>query len=187
MAFNDSVVEYLKKTPTIQTVVLSSVFKQYMTSADFHNLISTDIGFREEPGTVEAALQGLGRTAKAVRDLGKTVVVIAPPPAMDWDAGRCAERILRGLPTLGPDADCVTKDANYQRKRVNVLSFLRQLHDRSDVAVISFDDVLRSGNGYMPTMDGEILFIANGHLSYHGSVILAERMHLGERIRSLSK
>ncbi len=187
MAFNDSVVDYLKKMPSIQTVVLSSVFKQYMTSADFHNLISTGVGFREEPGTVEAAVQGLARTVKAVRALGKTVVVIAPPPAMDWDAGRCAERLLRGMPTIGADADCITKDMDYQRKRVNVLDFLQQLPSRVGVEVISFDDVLRSGNGYTPTINGQILFIANGHLSYQGSEILAQRMHLGEKIMNLAK
>ena len=187
MAFNDSVLDYLKNTPSIRTVVLSSVFKQYMTPADFHNLVRSDGGLQEKDGTIEIALQGMGRTVAALRTLGKTVVVIAPPPAMDWDAGRCAERLLRDMPTLGADADCVTKDVDYVRKRANVLNFLHQLPERIGVEVISFDDVLRSGNGYIPIMEGQILFIANGHLSHHGSEILAKRMNLGEQINSLSK
>ena len=187
MAFNDSVLDYLQKTPSIQTVVLSSMIKQYMTPEVFHNLVRTGDGLQEEEGTIETALQGMGRTVSLVRAIGKKVVVIAPPPAMDWDAGRCVERIQRGLPTLGPDADCATKDVDYQKKRAHVLSFLHQLPDRFDVQVISFDDVLRSGIGYVPTMDDKILFISNGHLSYQGAEILAHRMHLGERIRSSAR
>lgn len=187
MAFNDSVLDYLTKTPTIQTVVLSSVFKQYMTPADFRSLVRTDAGFHEEDGRIESALQGLVRTVTAVHALGKKVVVIAPPPAMDWDAGRCAERILRGLPTLGANADCVTKDVDYQRKRGNVLTFLGQLPGRAAVDVISFDEVLRKGNGYMPIVDDKILFISNGHLSYQGSEYLAQKIQLGKKIRLYSK
>jgi hypothetical protein len=185
--FNDSVLEYLKKTPSIETVVLSSVFKQYMTTADFRNLVRTDVGLREETGNSDAALLGLGRTVKAVRDLGKKVVVIAPPPAMDWDAGRCAERLLRSMPSLGPDSDCVTKDSDYQSKRNNVITFLNKLPSQLGVEVISFDEILRSGSGYIPTIDGEILFITNGHISYRGAEILANKMRLGEKIINLAK
>jgi hypothetical protein len=187
MAFNDSVVDYLKKTPSIQTVVLSSVFKQYMTTADFHNLVRTDSGLLEKPGTVDAALEGVGRTVNAIRDLGKRVVVVAPPPAMDWDAGRCAERLLRGMPTLGNDADCVTKDIDYREKRKNVLSFLQKLPDKINVSVIFFDDVLRLGDGYEPLHDDEIIFISNGHLSHRGSEILAKKIQLGDQIFRLAR
>jgi hypothetical protein len=187
MAFNDSVLDYLEKTPSIRTVVLSSVFKQYMTPADFHALVRTGGGLQEEDGTIEIALQGLGRTVESVRALGKTVVVIAPPPAMDWDAGRCAERILRGMPALGSDGDCVTKDVDYQRKRENVLTFLRQLPDQMGVEVIMFDEALRAGTGYMPMAEDKILYIANGHLSYEGSEYLAHKMQLRERIQRAAK
>jgi hypothetical protein len=106
---------------------------------------------------------------------------------MDWDAGRCAERLLRGMPILGADSDCITKDLEYQKKRIDVLSFLNRLPDRLDIGVISFDNVLRAGNGYAPIIDGEILFIANGHISYRGSEVLAKRMELYEKINILAK
>jgi len=101
---------------------------------------------------------------------------------MDWDAGRCAERLLRGLPIAGHDRDCKTKDADYQVKRANVLAFLARLRQEADVEVITFDEVLRDGTGYRPVADGHILYIANGHLSYDGSVYLAHQMRMGELI-----
>lgn len=184
MTFNDSVVEYLKKTPSIQTVVLSSVFKQYMTPEDFHILRLTDNGFQESGGSVEAALEGLGRTVKAVRDLGKTVVVIAPPPAMDWDAGRCAERLIRSMPIYGSDADCTIKDDEYKKKRANVLHFLDEVENRIGVDVILFDSYLRAGDRYNTVINGEVIYISNGHLSYRGSELLAKELKIGDGLQN---
>lgn len=187
MGFNDSVVEYLKKTPSIQTVVLSSVFKQYMTPEDFHNLRRTDNGLQESAGSVEAALEGLGRTVKAVRDLGKTVVVIAPPPAMDWDAGRCAERLLRKMDILGSDADCKIKDGDYQKKRENVISFLQKTPMLMNVEVISFDEALKFDDGYRSIINNEVIYISNGHLSYGGAELLSKQMRIGDLINNMAK
>jgi hypothetical protein len=187
MGFNDSVVEYLKKTPSIQTVVLSSVFKQYMTPEDFNNLRRTDNGLQESAGSVEAALEGLGRTVKAGRDLGKTVVVIAPPPAMDWDAGRCAERLLRKMVVLGSDADCTIKDGDYQKKRESVISFLQKTPALLDLGVISFDEALKVNGGYRSVIDNEVIYISNGHLSYGGAELLSRQMGIGELIKNIAK
>jgi peptidoglycan/LPS O-acetylase OafA/YrhL len=182
LSFNEEVLAQLKSDTKIKTVVLSSVFKQYMTPGDFHTLQRTSVGLTEHSGGVDSALAAIQRTITAIRALGKRVVVVAPPPAMDWDAGRCAERLLRGLPIAGHDRDCKTKDADYQVKRANVLAFLARLRQEADVEVITFDEVLRDGTGYRPVADGHILYIANGHLSYDGSVYLAHQMRMGELI-----
>lgn len=187
LSFNDSVLEYLKKTTSIQTVVLSSVFIQYVTPQNFHHLHRTEIGLMEEPGTVEEALLGVERTVKAVRDLGKTVVIIAPPPAMDWDAGRCAERLIRNKPIFGADADCTIKNDDYQKKRANVLYLLNEIKNRIGVDVISFDDYLRADEAYKTIINNQVVYISNGHLSYGGSEILAKELKVGDLIESLAK
>ncbi|WP_293881936.1 acyltransferase family protein [Sphingomonas sp.] len=180
--FTQSVIKYLKDTPTIRTVVLSSVFKQYMTASDFHVLVHGIDGDHETPGGPAVALNGTRATVQAIRALGRKVVVVAPPPALDWDAGLCAERRLRGLPTFGPHRSCAIPDGEYRTKRALVLGFLAKLHADPGVDVIMFDDILRRGTEY-PTIDnGNIMYIANGHLSYKGSVTLAERMQMGRLI-----
>jgi hypothetical protein len=176
--------DYLERTPSINTVILSSVFKQYMTPEDFHVLSRTDGILREEQGRIEIALIGMDRTVRSLQALGKNVVVIAPPPAMDWDAGRCAERIMRHMITLGPDSDCVVSESEYQKKRATVLSFLRQLADRNDAKIIMLDEALRSGEDYLPIEDGKIIYIANGHLSYAGSEYVARKIHIREQVMS---
>lgn len=187
LEFNDSVLSYLRETPSIRTVVLSSVFKQYVTAENFGSLLRTASGLQEQDGSSEIALHGLAKTIEAVRSLGKNVVVVGPPPAMDWDAGRCAERLMTGMVTLGADADCATKDAEYKQKRSSVLSFLKRLPEQLGVEVIMFDDILREGSGFMAIAQGKVLFITNGHLSYEGSEYLANKLQLRHAILKAAK
>lgn len=182
--FNASVLEYARSTPTIKTVILSSVFKQYMTPNEMHVLVRTNGIDAEQKGSIAIALRGIENSVRSLRQAGKKVVVIAPPPAMDWDAGLCAERKLRGLPTFGPNATCSIPDAQYQAKRAHVLAFLGQLKTRLGVHVIMFDDTLREGDAYSTTQDGQINYIANGHLSYEGSIALAKKMKLWDQIEA---
>jgi peptidoglycan/LPS O-acetylase OafA/YrhL len=182
LTYNREVIDFIAKTPSIQTVVLSSVFKQYMTEGETHLLVRTPEGDREVPSGVEPALEGIGRTIDAIHTLGRKVVVIAPPPAMDWDAGLCTERRLRGLPTFGSHADCAIPDAAYKAKRANVLRFLSAIPKRTGVEVIMFDPWLQQGDRYPVYPTGKIWYIANGHLSYTGSIDLAQKMKLGELI-----
>jgi peptidoglycan/LPS O-acetylase OafA/YrhL len=185
--YNREVIDFVANSPSIRTVVLSSVFKQYMTEGETHLLVRTPEGDREVPGGVEPALAGIGKTIEALHKLGRMVVVIAPPPAMDWDAGLCTERRLRGLPTFGPHADCAIPNAAYQAKRANVLHFLSEIPKRTGVEVIMFDPWLRRGDRYPVYPTNRIWYIANGHLSYTGSIDLAQKMKLGELIDKKSR
>jgi peptidoglycan/LPS O-acetylase OafA/YrhL len=185
--YNQDVIDYLRTTPSVKTVVLSSVFKQYMTASDFHLLKRDATGDREIAGGIEPALAAIGATINSVRAMGRKVVVIAPPPALDWDAGMCSERRLRGLPTLGPHADCAISDAAYQSKRRLVLAFMKDVTRRHCSDVIMFDDYLRKGDRYETLPGKDIWYIANGHLSYQGSIDLARKMDLVTRARDQAR
>jgi peptidoglycan/LPS O-acetylase OafA/YrhL len=176
--YNQEVVEFLRKTPSIKIVVLSSVFKQYMTASEFHLLARNANAESEIDGGIAPAIAAINTTIKVVRAMGKKVVIIAPPPALDWDAGMCSERRLRGLLSLGDHTDCIIDDKAYQEKRALVLQFLKRITSELETNVIMFDDVLRQGDGYQTANDGTIWYIANGHLSYQGSKDLAYKMDL---------
>jgi peptidoglycan/LPS O-acetylase OafA/YrhL len=182
--FNASVLEYARNTKSIKTVVLSSVFKQYMTPNELHVMQRLPNGDVEGPGGVSVAIRGISTTVHALRQMGKRVVVIAPPPALDWDAGLCAERKQRKLVTFGPFASCNIPDADYKKKRQFVLAFLAKLPKTIGVNVIMFDDTLRKGSEYSTMQNNSINYIANGHLSYEGSIMLARRMRIWELIET---
>jgi len=182
LAYNNDVLAFVRDTPSIRTVAVASVFKQYLTPAEFHLMRGDPTTEREQAGSEAAAIAGLGNTIRAIRAMGRRVVVIAPPPALDWDAGLCAERLLRGLPTFGHYADCAVPDREYHAYRAPVLHFLQRVRTQLDVDVIMLDDALRVGAGYPAIADGRIVYIANGHLSYWGSEYVARRMQLARQI-----
>ncbi|MDB5694324.1 MAG: acyltransferase 3 [Alphaproteobacteria bacterium] len=187
LSFNDDVLDYIRRHPSIRTVVLASMTHTYVDAYDGHVIERLPGGVVSRPASVEAGLSGIARTVTALRAMGRKVVYVAPPPALEWDAGLCAERRLRGLPTFGANRDCAIRDVDYRRKRADVLDLLRRLPSAVGLNVIRFDDVMRRGDRY-PTLDnGRILYIANGHLSYIGSELLARRMHIVDRIHAESR
>lgn len=185
--YNNDVLAYLRANPSIRTVAVASVFKQYLTPELFHVTVGTPAANREQPSSEDIAIAGLGNTVRAIRAMGRRVVVIAPPPALDWDAGLCAERRLRGLPTYGKYADCSVPDDEYKALRAPVLRFMQRAERDLGVDVLMLDDALRVGNGYAASAEGRIVYIANGHLSYWGSEYVARRMQLGRLIEQRAR
>lgn len=187
IAFNDSVFEYLKSNSHITTVVLSTLIKNYTSPNVFHTFVrSEDHSFFTSKSS-DIALGALVRTIALIRAAGKRVVLIAPPPALDWDAGRCVERQFRELPTFGSNENCIIDYSEYIYMRSNVLKFLNSLKAEASVNIIYFDDVLRVNKGFTPILNNELLYISNGHLSRRGSEILAAKLHLGKLVEEYAK
>ena len=185
--FNKSVLEYLKKAPSVKIVVLSSPFGQYLDSTGAQILDSTSEGFVERGATVEVALEGLKKTVNEVRSLGKRIVVVAPPPAADFNIGLCLERLTTRKLTLGQFADCRVPVQVYHGQYRCVLEFLDRIPHHSGVAVIRFDTFL-CGSQYCKTLDDDVLLYRDsGHLTYAGSRALAKKMGLTDLVRMTAR
>ncbi len=117
-------------------------------------------------------------TVRKIRSLGKKVVIVAPPPAMDFDAGRCIERKLRGLPSFGVYRECMPERSEVDIKRADVHNFLNGFGISNDVSIIRFDDALTVDGKIRTAVDGQNIFIANAHLSYFGSIYLSKKLNL---------
>jgi peptidoglycan/LPS O-acetylase OafA/YrhL len=185
--FNASVIEYLRNAPSVNFVVLSSLLEQYLDSIQATLLDRTKGGFAERPATAEAALEGLRRTANAVRSLGKRVVVIAPPPSAGFDIGICLERLVTNKVSLGRLADCTVPITLYHKQFTDVLRFLDELPRQADIPVISFDNYL-CGHDFCKTFDdNKFIYRDKGHLSYDGSEFLAKEMRLPYLVRMTAR
>lgn len=68
-------------------------------------------------------------------------------------------------------------------------AFLNAIAVRADVAVIDPTPALcNAATNHCPTeIDGRIIYRDAGHLSYEGSVVLAQRMHLDSEVRRLAR
>ena len=186
--FNESVIDYLKEAESIETIVLSSTFSQFL--GEDRRLLVRDGGdnaWRTERGGLEPAVRGLKRTVDAVRAMGRRVVVVAPPPGNGQDSSRCLERLERDLPMLGAVSGCaITKDS-YRKRRGKVLELLAALPQRAGVDVISFDSYLCDSELCRTYADGTFIYRDEGHLSREGSVFLANAVSLVEQIHRTAR
>ena len=186
--FNDSVIEFLAKNTSVKTVILSSYFSQYLTIDKFALTMNGDGQIeRVAHNHTHMARLGLEKTIQRIRALGKKVVIVAPPPAMDFDAGRCTERKLRNLPIYGKYKDCTFERGEVELKRMAVYKLLEDVSISNDVSVIKFNDALDMGGKITPFVDNQNIFIANGHLSYTGSVYLAKKMNFIQEVSRLAR
>jgi hypothetical protein len=183
LEFNDSVLTYLENNESVKTVVLSSVFSQYLSVDKFGLLLrSQEVLNADQFSHLDAANKGMKETIDRIRSLGKRVVIIAPPPDIGLDEGRCFERLWRNMPRFGELSDCVFSRKNSDKKMASVYNFLADVSILNNVSVIRFDEYLDTDGFIAPAVNNQNIFIANGHLSYSGSIYLAEKMNLVSQI-----
>jgi peptidoglycan/LPS O-acetylase OafA/YrhL len=184
--FNDSVLHYLRNSPTVNTVVLSSPFK-YVLSKDAHLLQRQNGSLKAVPGSEEAAMEALKRTVDAIHAMGKRVVIVAPPPSGGFNVGRCRERMDRGLPTLGVANDCNVSIAALEREQGEVRRFLAAVPAVAGAPVFDLEPVLCASGTCATSLDGVLLYRDSGHFSRAGSVLLANKVHLTTRLESTAE
>lgn len=187
IAFNKSVIDYLRITPSIQTVVLSSPFGQYVTKENYQHVVQEGDEFISKPVSLATAISSMRSTVEEIRKLGKRVVLVAPPPSSDFDIGGCLERQLSGAVAFGGRPDCVIDRTDYESKRTNVIEFLNLTAVDADISVIRFDPWLCGTSVCKTLLDGTMIYRDGGHLSYAESELMAKRMHLAQLIREQAK
>ena len=186
--FNDSVVAYLKQPGSPKIVVLSSIFSQFVDKSE--RLLKRDSrtgSDRIVNASLEEALGGLKATVDTVRALGKRVVVVAPPPRVDMDFVRCAERIERKLPVMGVVDQCKISFNAYRKEQADVLELLAALPQFAHVDVIDFDSYLCDAAFCRTFVNDTFIYRDAEHLSYDGSVALANAVSLATKIRERAK
>ena len=177
--FNRSVFKYLKDNPNVETVILSSFFSQYLEPTGFRIYDGvktfTELSKQEQ---MDLAADSFLKTIDNLRAIGKKVVIVAPPPAMSFDAGRCEERKQNQMIRLGEYANCIMPYDDILDLRKDVYAFMDTVQRKSNIEIIKFDEHLIEDNFVITNRDQINIFIANAHLSYKGSVLLAREMNL---------
>lgn len=191
--FNESVVSYLAETNSVKTVVISSPFYPYLSRYHWDqdwSLLKKNHSdgsfYLVEPSLIEA-IAGIKKTVDAVRSLGKRVVVIAPPPSSNFDVGRCLERLDRGLPVLGAENECQIDAESWKKTNRVALEFLNVLPKQANVEVVYFSDFLCDSISCKTQNENIFIYRDSEHLSYDGSLYLADKIKLMSQIQKLAK
>ncbi len=191
LSFNQSVLDYLATAKSIEVVVLSSPFSQYLDEPrddDIWRTLDKRTGRLEEyKPDLARSVEALRSTIEMIRAYGKRVVIVAPPPTAGFDVGRCLERKATSQLILGGHRDCKIPIADYHRYQHLTLRFLDLAMKEAAVNIISFDGTLCSSTACNTELDGTFIYRDSGHLSYAGSVLVAKRMNLADLINKQAR
>ena len=183
--FNLSVLEFVRKNKSIETVVLSSLLNQYVSKDWVHVMKSGDSVSVVTP-SIENSAEALRRTVAELRAAGKKVVLIGPPPSSDFNVGACLERLLTGRIGLGASEGCAIPADTYRDKQSAVLA-LMQAAEKLGVPVIRLSDFLCKAETCDTMIDGTMIYRDGGHLSHDGSRLLATRMNWAKLIEQQAR
>lgn len=185
--FNESVIAFLRISPLIKTVVLSSPLSQYVDRDNYEHVLQKGNAFISSPPDMNNAVASLRQTVTQIRALGKKVILIAPPPSLDFNIGACLERQLSGAIAIGARPGCLIERAEYEAKRANVLAFLKVVERDLSLPVIRFEPWLCDATTCQTMLDGTMIYRDGGHLSIEGSKVMVKRMQMEKLIAQLAK
>ena len=182
IAYNDSVMDYIGRTPSLKVVILSGQYFRFMPHA-------SAFAIRREPGgKIVRAPLGLAPTVAALRDTvarlrvaGLRVILVSPPPVSDFDPGKCWERMAERLPFVGPHRSCLWRADNPQRSLARFDDMMAGFANDADVPVIRLDEALCRAGRCDIAQDGKPLFRDAGHFTPWGSLVVGRHVNLGER------
>ena len=181
LAFNESVIQHVADTPSIETVVVASRYGSYLSGAPL--LEGSEKSYRTIQPDPEVAFRTLKASVDRLHALKKRVVLVAPPPGnMDFSLASCEERRLTGLPTMGAPERCEIDLAAFQRKHVAVFELLNRVSAATGAPVFDLAPLL-CRDGRCPAVIGDLpLYRDDVHLSVAGAKLLGERIGLAERL-----
>ncbi|QAY77488.1 acyltransferase family protein [Sphingosinicella sp. BN140058] len=189
IAFNDSVLAALARSPQIDTVILSSALAQYVPGQEpgWHALVRRGDALTEQPQSLDQVHAALTRTVAAIRRSGKKVVLIAPPPSAGFDMARCQAREAAGLPVVAPEGRCDFSLDAYSAFRRPINAFLAEVTRRKTLPILSFEETLCGSGTCRISAGGKPIYRDLAHLSIVGSRALGHEMRMGETARAMAR
>lgn len=175
IAHNQGVLDYAIRTPSIRVVVLTGDYLRY-ANTDTIALVSN--GNLRKP-SISVIAEAQARLTAALRDAGKRVVVIAPPPQARFDIGACWERRLEHRPTVATFADCALTRTTRRAEEVTSGRMLAAFAE-AGTPVIALNRMICPDARCFTQWGGKPLYRDGKHLSRSGSIAIGQRFRLGE-------
>lgn len=172
IAFNDAVFAWVTAQPGITHVLLSARFLDYVESGQ---KLLTRRGVRPQALVFTRPL--LDGTVQRLRQAGKTVVIVAPPPEEGFDVGACTERLWRGK-SIGRRSNCDIDRKAYEAFQREAIALLRS----ASASVLWPSDLLCDAKRCDVSIDELPIYRDAAHFSYRGSVLFARRFDLARKV-----
>ena len=168
MAFNDDALKWIANSDHINTVILGSAYMPVQEDLYLRN------GTMVAPEAIHRTLvRNLLSTSTYLRQRGKSVVLVSPPPQNGVSLGRCfiSQRVM-GLPSNA----CDFAETDQTDRNRAITAILKDVEN--EIPVVWFDDFLCEGGICKTALETISVYRDSGHLSVQGSSILGRRMDL---------
>lgn len=168
IAFNEAVLTAMPALSSVDIVIIAASFGK-ITEDGIAVLKKNQNEYKAIEGGVKTSASSLAETVKAIRSLGKKVVIVSSPPISPYNVGECLERLNTNKLLFGPKRDCSVTIDNSRGLAKNVYDFLETAAAQADVDVIYLSDYLCQDNICKTSINGKWIYRDGGHLSYEGS------------------
>jgi peptidoglycan/LPS O-acetylase OafA/YrhL len=173
IAFNDSVLEWLKNHNGVEIVILSSPF----SGVTSRQIVTRD-GQIYKAGSTTPVRNALIETADKIRALGARVIIVSPTPSSGRDNGLCAVRAL----FVGEMAQICNFPLNVNSSPFSLLKSVNE-----HIPIYWLPDVM-CNRGICNATHGDIfLYRDRGHLSKEGSAHLGKSFRWMEQFRAIAR
>ena len=170
---NDRVFEYLKNSPSIKYVVMSSLFAQF---------VGRDATVLTRDGAVvsgqQVSLEAMLATINRVKELEKVPVVFSPTPQDGDNIGRC---LMKAKLFSVDSGVCDVRVSASQTRQAEIWDALRKIEAVAPVVWLA--DALCSTDVCRAAIDGVIVYRDKGHLSDEGSAYVGKRLDFYGRLQ----
>lgn len=188
MGFTRSVLDYIRRTPAIRTVILSASYDRTLSLPLGRSAIALIDGKVQAAGLgLQPTIDAQQRTVAAIRAMGRKVVVVSPTPPSLADLGQCWERTAEHRLILGAYHDCRPSRADAPDRWRDYDRMLEGFERQAGVGVIRLDRLFCSGGPCMTQRAGEPLFKDTGHLTEVGSLYVGHQLDLGHLADRLAR
>ena len=166
LAFNESVIDWLGRHPSVRYVVLASPFAQYLDPANAYLVDGRVTGVDGQRFAL-----ALRATLARLATMGIRPVVFAPPPNNGVSNGRC----LVYATLFGDDlAVCDFAPDSVLDAHRRAIEQLRALD--GEFEVVWLDAAICAGGTCRSSMGDVFVFGKGSHLSHEGAALLGRRM-----------
>lgn len=172
LSINDKVFDFLRSSPSIKYVVMSSPFGQFVDKDSF---VLTKNGSVVQGKTI--AFDAMLSTITRIKALGKTPVVFSPTPQNGQNVGGC----LSKAKFFGQDIGiCNVLFTDSLERQADVWNFLKEVEKIA--TVVWLNEFLCTSNTCKASFDDVFVYLDEGHLSHEGSAYLGKKMDFYGRL-----
>ncbi|MBI2731995.1 MAG: acyltransferase [Aquabacterium sp.] len=181
IAFNRSVLAYLRQHPEIDVVALSGRWQYFVDDP-----VVDAQGHFIHPDAHAVAVS-FAQVVKQLKAMGKRVVLVSPPALLgpDVDLGLCGQRAAQGLLTMTKalHTDCAFDRSELDARQARVHGMLAEARQLADIDMIDLDAFNCDDHRCVTVVNQVPLYRDFGHFSLEGARLLGQDMQLGRKLR----